>query len=326
MWKLDFDSSVEMKYLARFKDGLVDRILNGVGNTVVSQKTRKALISDYNAKPPIKLKDIEILLVGKPQEAYDLNNRLMKKIFEDYDKDNLESLKPHKKDLKKIEKIFYYGGVISGDKDNSYWLANLVGHNTCTYCNRQYTFTVGVEEGGAHITRPQFDHWFPKERFPLLSLNLYNLIPSCSICNSSIKGSVVFSLDSHIHPYLQTKSEPDFKFVPKVSDNADRVWTVCLERARGGKEDNTIKAFCLDEIYGAHGDLEVKNLMDFATGYTDNYLRDLYENVLADFITKGFSKEEVFRMLFGAEYLPEHTLDMPLSKLKRDVLKYLGVI
>ena len=326
MWKLNIDSSVETKYLSRFKGGLVDRIVNGVGSTVVSKKIRKALIPDYDAKPPIKLKIIESLLIGQPKEAYDLNNTLMSKIFKDYDIDNLESLKPHKTELKKIERIFYYGGVISGDKDNSYWLANLVGHNTCTYCNRQYTFTIGTKEGGMHITRPQFDHWFPKEWFPLLSLNLYNLIPCCPICNSSIKGSEVFSLDSHIHPYLQTKNEPDFKFVPKVSDNADRDWTVSLDRTKGGKEDNSIKAFCLDEIYDAHGDLEVKSLMDFATGYTDNYLRDLYEKVLTDFTTKGFSKAEIFRMLFGAEYLAEHTLDMPLSKLKRDVLKYLGVI
>ena len=103
----------------------------------------------------------------------------------------------------------------------------------------------------------------------------------------------------------------------------DEVW---LNRKGDSKEDNTIKAFKLDETYNAHGDLEVKDLMDFATGYTDNYLRDLYKNILSNFATKSYTQEEVFRMVSGVEYLSEKTLDRLLSKLKRDILKYLNVI
>ena len=326
MWKLSIDPVVEKEYLTRFQDGLMNRIVNGVGNTILSKTVRKLLLPDYNAKPPVKTKTLEKLLTSKPQEAYDLNTKLMKKIFSDYDENDLDSLKPHKAMLKRIEKVFNYDGTISSNKDNSYWIAQKVGHNTCTYCNRQYTFTLDTNDGEEHITRPQFDHWFPKEKFPLLSLNLYNLIPSCYVCNSSIKGSTVFRINSHIHPYLQTEDDPKFVFAPKVSDKADRSWTVNLDRIKKSKEDNTINSFFLDDIYDAHGDLEVKDLMDFAAGYTDNYLHDLFNKILSDYSTKGFSKADVFRMLFGTEYLPEKTLDRPLSKLKRDILKYLGVI
>lgn len=326
MWKLTIDPSFEKEYLTRFKAGLVNHIINGIGGVSLSKTNRKILISDYTAKTPKNLKKIDILLVGKPKEAYELNNKIMKSIFSDYDETNLDTLKPHKSTLKVIERVFNYGGDISSNKENSYWLAHKVGHNTCTYCNRQYTLTVDSKDSGEHITRPQFDHWFPKEVFPLLSLNLYNLIPSCSICNSSVKGSDVFTLNDYVHPYLQVSDDPDFKFVPKVSDKDDCEWSVSIERAKGGKEDNTIKAFCLDDLYDAHGDLELKDLMNFATGYSDNYLRDLFNTLLKDYSTKGFSKAEVFRMFFGAEYLPEKTLDRPFSKLKRDVLKYLGVI
>lgn len=326
MWKLTVDSSLETEYLTKFKDGLIDRIVNGVGSSLLSETNRKVLIPDYNVKKPIKLKNIITLLIGKPKEAFELNNKLMKRIIHDYDATKLDSLKTHKKVLKQIDCVFNYDGVISNKKKNSYWLARRVGHNSCTYCNRQYTITVGEKNTRSNITRPQFDHWFPKELFPLLSLNLYNLIPSCSICNSSIKGNDVFRFATHIHPYLQNDFEPDFSFSPVVSTEAEREWSVNLNRVKGSREDNTIKSFKLEELYDVHGDLEVKDIMNFATGFTDNYLRDLYQNILSDFATKGYTQEDVFRMIFGAEYLSEKTLDRPLSKLKRDVLKYLNVI
>ena len=40
----------------------------------------------------------------------------------------------------------------------------------------------------------------------------------------------------------------------------------------------------------------------------------------------GFSQEEVYNMIFGTEVLSSNTLDRPLSKLKRDVLEYLGIV
>lgn len=326
MWKLKIDSSIEKEYLSRFESQLVNRIINGVGKNKLSKDIKKILIPDYTAAVPTKLEVVEKLLIAKPKESFALSNNLMQQFFSDYNATDFNTLQPHKIVLKKIEGVFNYGGVISRNTDNSYWLARRVGHNTCTYCNRQYIITIGSDNAGLKITRPQFDHWFPKETFPLLSLNLYNLIPSCSICNSTTKGREIFSLYTHIHPYLQKNDEPNFKFRPKMSTEAERNWTVCLERDKGSVEDNTIKSFKLDEIFDAHGDLEVKDLVDFAMGYTDNYLHDLFKNVLADFSTKGYTREDVFRMIFGAEYLPEHTLDRPLSKLKRDVLNYLNIL
>lgn len=327
MWKLNIDSYIEKEYLTRFKDQLVCRIINGVRNNKLSNDIKKILIPDYYSdEKPIKLELVEKLLIAKPKEAIELNNNLMQQMFTDYDVTDINSLKPHKKVLKNIESVFNYNGVISRNKDNAYWLARKVGHNTCTYCNRQYTITICSDGKGPDVSRPQFDHWYPKEWFPLLSLNLYNLIPCCSICNSTAKGRNIFSLNTHIHPYLQINDEPDFKFYPAVSTETEKDWTLLLERKEHSKEDNTIKSLRMDEIYDVHGDLEVKDLMNFATGYTENYLRDLFQNVLADFSTKGYTKEDVFRMIFGTEYLPEHTLDRPLSKLKRDILKYLNII
>lgn len=50
--------------------------------------------------------------------------------------------------------------------------------SVCPYCNRQYIFTLTSGK-----VRPQLDHYFPKSTYPYLALSLYNMVPSCSVCN-----------------------------------------------------------------------------------------------------------------------------------------------
>lgn len=224
--------------------------------------------------------------------------------------------------------IFDYDGAIGNSKSKSYWLAEHIGRNSCTYCNRQYTFTVSGKNNDERITRPAFDHWFPKSRFPLLSLNLYNLIPCCAVCNSGAKGDKVFQLTKFVHPYEQKDDDPKFKFVPAIADKNKGEWTVVLDRDKVAhpEVDNTIKAFELDRIYNMHGPLEVKEMMEFAQAYSNTYLLQIYNQMKKDFGAVAFSQEDVYRILFGTESVPAKFLDRPLSKMKHDILEYLGII
>lgn len=241
------------------------------------------LLPDYATDAPKDTNILEHLLTDKPQEAYDLNNRLMSEFVKGaagnpcYNEAALEShTSPGPYDcLAVIETVFDYTGQLSQSKSKSYWLAGHIGHNTCTYCNRQYTFTaVDGPNDESRKTRPNFDHWFPKSFFPLLSLNIYNLIPGCTVCNSGAKGDKIFHLGEFVHPYTQQDDDPKFKFFPSVSDNPADTWHVVLDRdpAANPDVDNTIKAFSLDEIYDAHGPLGVKDMMDFAQAYNGTYL------------------------------------------------------
>lgn len=81
----------------------------------------------------------------------------------------------------------------------------------------------------------------------------------------------------------------------------------------------------LDEIYEKHGPLEVKDIMDFEIKNNPTYLKTLFDKVFVDLGMK-YSREDVFRMMFGVEADIEKTLDRPLSKLKRDVLEWLGIV
>ena len=55
------------------------------------------------------------------------------------------------------------------------------GIDICPYCGRQF-ITRFKDRSSADL-----DHFFPKKYLPLLSLSLYNFIPSCQICNSRFK-------------------------------------------------------------------------------------------------------------------------------------------
>lgn len=79
-----------------------------------------------------------------------------------------------------------------------YQLIMELGLNVCPYCNRQYISTYYSQKGR---TRGDLDHFFPKTLYPFLSLSFYNLIPSCKVCNSSLKGSKEFEYGKYIHPY-----------------------------------------------------------------------------------------------------------------------------
>ena len=285
------------------------------------------------------------LLTETPQELFALNNDLMQRLIPgyceadlmDYPKARRKTKNRSKRDedliarygnpLIKLLDVFDYKGHLSENKERAFLLTSMKGVNVCTYCNRQYIFTINKpkKKGLEHIVRPELDHWFCKELYPLLSLSFYNLIPSCHTCNSSVKGSDVFKLSDHIHPYLQKDPNPDIHFRPTIATDGISTYSVEIDRRIPSREDNTIKAFALDEIYGIHGRLEVTDLMNFNYAYSDGYLKVLFEEILDNFC-KTMTKAEIYRMLFCTELEPERFNERPLSKLKYDVLKYLHVI
>lgn len=331
MWKLNIDKSFETEYVNMMLPGLLSRVKNWKGKTSSYKSFRSALLPDWNLVHPVETETLKQLLVAKPSDAYALNERLMKKLVDDYSEAYLTQKnlpKKYRKRLRTLVCIFDYDGAIGNSKSKSYWLAEHIGRNSCTYCNRQYTFTVSGKNNDERITRPAFDHWFPKSRFPLLSLNLYNLIPCCAVCNSGAKGDKVFQLTKFVHPYEQKDDDPKFKFVPAIADKNKGEWTVVLDRDKVAhpEVDNTIKAFELDRIYNMHGPLEVKEMMEFAQAYSNTYLLQIYNQMKKDFGAVAFSQEDVYRILFGTESVPAKFLDRPLSKMKHDILEYLGII
>lgn len=291
------------------------------------EKIKNKIDKDGCFKFLLEEDNIERLLISEPKELYELNNKLMTEFIEDYSVDELKeyqkakekkvkketSLKNKYNKLKEIQTIFNYNTLVSGNKDNSYKIVEIKGRNTCTYCNRQYTIT--LKKDGEFITRPQFDHWFPKSIFPLLALSFYNLIPSCSICNSSAKGDQIFSFKKLIHPYKRSSPETDFRF--SYLPDGKGGWKIDLYNLKG-VEKETFEVFKLKDIYNYHYKLEAKDLLDLAIKNNGTYIEWLLNDMGKKEIVPSY--KEAYRLLFGTEYDIKKVLDRPFSKLKRDLL------
>jgi len=316
MWHLNYlDSNKERKYLNLLFDKVKEK-----RDAVTDDMAR---VRDY-----LTYDKLEKLLISRPDKLYELIEECKISIFENGEYENWLSAKSkgekkRTKDeeelVKKYEpiiQIFNYGGFISGCKETSYKIAKLIGVNTCVYCNRQYIFTVSDEE--EKITRPEFDHYLPKSEYPFFALSLYNLIPSCHICNSSCKGSE--KLGREMNPYLTDKKKDYFKFTYHIGKNglpsSVQITNINNEKEKDVKK--LLECFKIQEIYNCHTNLELKDLYTFAIEYSNTYLQEV--------LNLRLSQEEAYRILFGTELFKEKDNDRPLSKFKRDILEELGVI
>lgn len=229
---------------------------------------------------------------------------------------------PFKKSLKKL--INYDSWLKNDDKAtyrfyNAYHLADKLDIPTCVYCNRIYTKTV-ITSFGNKVTRPTFDHWFPKSEYPLLSLSFYNLIPSCSICNSGVKGSTYFSLATHFHPYYKNLND-EFKYTFSYVHKDYHKFSFKILTVNKFSTDS-VKAFELEEIFKAHED-EIEDLRKIKDAYSEDYIDMLESNILGGI---NLDRAEVYRLAFGVHFQEAKFDRRPLSKMKKDLLIELGII
>lgn len=232
---------------------------------------------------------------------------------------SLKDIFKYKKQKDSLKKIIDYDGWDDITFYNPYDLAKNLDIPTCVYCNRMYTKTVQTDSH-KKITRPTFDHWFPQSKYPLLALSFFNLVPSCNTCNSSVKGSTPFEIDKHFHPYLKSSviEKFDFSFSYNYKDLTSFNFKV---DPKNELSKTTLKLFKIEEIYTAHED-EIKDLKRLRDVYSDKYLDILYKDILG----KTVDKDEIYRLAFGTHIDDANFDRRPLSKMKKDILKELGII
>nr|WP_321227748.1 hypothetical protein [uncultured Psychroserpens sp.] len=256
--------------------------------------------------------NLEGILVGEPKELMKLSLQILKEI------DGDEFL------LKDLKKVFNYKWFIEKtvNRYSGYHLASLLDISTCTYCNRNYTNTV-ITKQGKKLIRPQFDHYFDKDNHPLLALSFFNLIPSCSICNTSVKHKKEFKLNTHPHPYVDDilnefkfnfsfKQDPYYKNGLKVSVDVENDWFA----------KNYLIDLAIEEVYSAHTDV-LYDLLLTKQAYSDRYL-----SILEDTVLKGFniSRDEIYRLVYGVHLAKKDFQKRPFSKFKKDILTELNII
>jgi len=218
----------------------------------------------------------------------------------------------------------YKNFTVKKKKDyDAYELASKLQVNVCPYCNLNATYTVIVEDN-KKITRPEFDHFYDKDSNPILALSFYNLIPSCHICNSTLKGTEKFSVESHLNPYSDNFDEVA-KFKLKIEDStfyhSIKGFNVTLE-SDDKRANKNIESFELETLYQNHKDI-ILELIQKEAIYNESYLDELltqYEGTLFK------NREDLQRLISGGYISDEEIGKRPLSKLIKDISEELGLI
>ena len=308
-------------------------------------KELKSIILDRLSKSnDIRIKNflnesrIELILKSPPKKLYQWQLAFLKKVVPNFHfKDWLEFIEitktknftPEESRLRNIfcdtysetKRIFDYDNFSSKKVKLycAYDLAEKLDIPTCVYCNRIYTKTV-VKRNKKKVIRPTFDHWFPKSKYPLLALSFYNLIPSCSVCNSGVKGSAPFDLSTHFHPYYKNPDK-EFKYTFSYDyKDYDKFSFKILTENKFSKD--SVDAFELESIFKAHED-EIEDLRKIKDAYSEDYIEMLESKILGG-VT--LDRDEVYRLAFGVHFQEAKFDRRPLSKMKKDILIELGII
>lgn len=227
---------------------------------------------------------------------------------------------------KKILKAFSYESLRSTKLLN---LASLINIKSCLYCNSQ--FTLVVERGNRKMAKYQFDHFFPKNRYPYLSISLYNLIPSCSSCNQS-KHDKFYQLSELIHPYHEDfQNLTHFSINPEAhiqllmgANVQERDIQVSLSNLEDERVKNQNSFTLIESIYKRHNDIVIeiyKKAYAYKMGGKESLMNMEHKG------RKLFASEDELEWLLLANYKEISDINKrPLAKFMQDIAKQAGLI
>jgi hypothetical protein len=286
---------------------------------------------------------------------YKQKDKSFKKVFKDYtfedillaDTDKIKIIIPlidgevqkltainKKETIEKIKNLFNYSNKYQSTVLTPFFTKNF-NFRTCFYCNKDF-ITNFIKEKNDLVSTFQLDHFFDKGTYPYLALSFYNLIPSCSICNSSkVKGSKnTFTHDSSVGKFNnETCIAPNndkFDFHHKVKfklflepscrnlhiksgDDID----IPLKEQFSDMYDKYIQIFHLNERYKAHKDI-VFEMIQKAELYPESRLKEL-QNLTG--IPFQQIKKDIFNLIDENDDLSKK----PFSKLIKDISEELGL-
>lgn len=185
---------------------------------------------------------------------------------------------------------------------------------TCPYCNRQYITPILTSNGKS---RGNLDHLLPKSKYPYFSMSIYNLVPVCNSCNSSLKGDKEFSFDS-LNPYEESL---DDYISFKADINSNDIY-IKIDKKNDDKEEDikeVLDTYKLELQYNYHKN-QVKELIIKRLAYSEEYINDLITNENLS----NISKDEIMENLIGYSKDSKYINNETLSKFRKDIVHQLG--
>ncbi|ELY4880554.1 hypothetical protein WKC58_10850 [Morganella morganii] len=156
---------------------------------------------------------------------------------------------------KEIRSVFNYNKFVRKTGSwNAYTLCKKSITRTCPYCNQAYAFSIQKKNRGF---RPTLDHFYSKDDFPHLALVINNLIPSCSSCNSSLKGKIDFFANEHLNPlwddevinFVLTHDDGVFTLIDGIISSPEKIKINISFDMENSSIKNSVNTFLINERY-----------------------------------------------------------------------------
>lgn len=188
------------------------------------------------------------------------------------------------------------------------FLVQQTGLTVCPYCNRDYINCRSEKLAGA-----QLDHFFPRSKYPIFSVCLYNLVPACGNCNR-LKSDGTQEFASPFDEKIDWEHDVRFSYEP-LDLNSKRI----VIHARGPVKQN-INKMHIETAYQIH-EMEVNELLDKIEKYSRTQLEE-YRQVFAE---AGLSVQELKQTVFGKEITKDDFRKKPLGRMMRDLERELDI-
>lgn len=291
-----------LEYSSDFESCFCDHILSGM-----TDKQKQEMVDFCNDFFPMnnQLKKIEELILMKFDTIRHVINNMDKIKQENACKKHTTITKKGKEkhDFKeKIIKEFYgrYDSHIVREKNSikmNTMLVEASGVLVCPYCNRNYINVRDNRMGG------QLDHFYNKSIYPFLAVSLYNLVPSCSVCNL-IKKENHFNISPFESITSNNEVKFEYLFISKTKISL-------LIKTNSKERELDISNLHLKEAYNIH-DVDVLRMLDNEKKYNKDYRAKLKEVLKIDDL-------EIDKIIFGEIVEVENLINVPLGKLKSDI-------
>ena len=221
----------------------------------------------------------------------------------------------------KLKELFDYKKKQSKIADFFMKHSKEMGISTCCYCDMSYVnvYSVNYNKNHSHF---DLDHFFSQSDCPLLALSIFNLIPSCPVCNERLKhnkqlgsnydefkklspSSLWYSFDDDVKIKLMPK---EIYKIPNFSDNQENFFIRFDTQSDQYKKE--IEMFSLNERYEFHK-CEALRLLDLQQKYNDTHIK-----MISRLLNRGEDsiKEDIFHNNFMTSQ------KRTFSKLYNDIL------
>ena len=202
-------------------------------------------------------------------------------------------------------------------------LIEALGIRTCVYCNLQYALTIDHSQGLFEL-----DHRYPKSKYPYLCTTFNNLQPSCPTCNHGKKDDTAdFGLytdnPAELHPfhllttpqlYLQ-KRRLNVKYI-NIRLVASKPMDAAMCQLAASHESD----FQINSTYAVVKDVAEETI------WRCKAFDDTYKKLFLKKFPELYSKDALHRFAFGVYSDDNNVHQRPLTKLKRDIMKDMGVV